>query len=226
MNRIFALRLVLDGVAAAFLLFAFSYFWQGNMAHEWVGMSFFTLLVVHNLFHRRWYAGLPRRTRQGRGIVNSALTLLLLAGMLALCVTSLLISETLFPALRLANDFTARQVHAGVAYWVLLIVAVHLGLRWSLLMALSAKYMGLDKPHTVRTILLRMIALGTAVQGVSSAMILNVPSRLFFEMQMDGFSFEAGAASFFGHCIALMSLVGSLTFYGVAAGEWLRRTVR
>jgi hypothetical protein len=217
----FALRLMLDGLAAALLIFAFSYFWLGNGAHEWAGISLFILLLVHNMFHRRWYAGLSRRTRQGRGIFNTALTLVLLAGMLALCATSLLISETLFPAIRMADDFAARQVHAGVAYWLLLIGAVHLGLRWSLLMAVTAKCLALNNTHAVRTALLRVIALGTAVQGVFSAVALHVPSRLLFQLQMDGWSFDTGAASFFGHCIAVMSLVVCLTFYGARAVDWL-----
>jgi hypothetical protein len=154
------------------------------------------------------------------------MTLVLLVGMLALCVSSLLISETLFPALRMADDFAARQLHAGMAYWLLLIVAVHLGLRWPLLMAIAVKHIGLTKPHAVRTVLLRVIALGTCVQGVFSAMALNVPGRLLFQLQMDGWTFESGAAAFFGHCIAVMGLVGCLTFYGLRTWEWLRRVAR
>lgn len=103
MSPVFLWRLVLDGTAAALMLFAFAYFWQGNLAHELAGTTMFLLLVVHNVFHRRWFATLANGPREKRGRFNIALTFVLLVGMLALLVTSPLISEALFPACALAR---------------------------------------------------------------------------------------------------------------------------
>jgi hypothetical protein len=73
MNPVFLLRLVLDFAAAGLLLFAFAYFWQGNTAHELAGISMFLLIAVHNVFHRRWFAALPKGPRERRGMFNFAL---------------------------------------------------------------------------------------------------------------------------------------------------------
>jgi hypothetical protein len=224
LNPVFLLRLVLDCIAAGLLLFAFAYFWQGNASHEWAGISVFLLLVVHNMFHRRWFAALPKQGQgERRGKFNIALTFVLLAGMLALLGTSLVISETLFANLRLDDDFTARQIHAGIAYWLLIIVAIHLGLRWPLLMGVARRLLGIVQVSAARTALLRLIAIGIAGQGACSALALNLRSRLLFQMSLDWWNFEESVAGFFGHCMAIMGLCMFLTYYTM---QWLQRRKR
>lgn len=213
MNPVFLIRLALDGVAAGLLLFAFSYYWQGNAAHEVAGVAMFMLLVVHGAFHRRWFAGLAKAPRVRRGKFNIALTLLLLTGMLALLATSLVISETVFAKLRWDEDFTVRRLHVGVAYWLLVVVAMHLGLRWPLLMATASRLIHIHQPHRVRTALLRTIALGIAVQGVVSAQALNLRAKLLFQMSLDWWDFGASVAGFFGHCMAFAGLCITVTHY-------------
>lgn len=208
MKPLFPLRLVLDGVAGGLLLFAFAYHWQGNAAHEWAGLAMLALVLVHNLFHRRWFTA-----RSPRGRLDKALNWSLLAGMLVLLVSSLLISETVFASLRLADDFTARQIHAGIAYWLLMIVAIHLGLRWQLLMALGRRLLGNPAPHAARTIALRVAAGLLAVQGAFSAGALDLCTRLAFQMSLDWWNFEESVAPFFGHCLAVMGLLIGMTYY-------------
>jgi hypothetical protein len=215
MNRIFLLRLLLDGVAAALLLFGFAYYWQGNAAHEVAGIAMFALLAAHGVFQRRWFATLATAPRVRRGKFNTALTLLLLAGMLVLLATSLVISETVFAALRWDEDFTLRRLHAGTAYWMLLVVAVHLGLRWPLLMATASRLLGITQANRARTVVLRAVALGIAVQGVSSAQALNLRSKLLFQMSLEWWDFGASVAGFFGHCVAFAGLCIAVTHYAM-----------
>nr|WP_315425823.1 DUF4405 domain-containing protein [uncultured Albidiferax sp.] len=223
MNSVFLLRLVLDGIAAGLLLFAFSYFWQGNPSHEWAGIGMFLLLILHNVFHRRWFAALAQKPRARRGKFNTALTFVVLAGMLALLGTSVVISETLFAGLRLDDDFTVRQIHAGIAYWLLVIVAIHLGLRWPLLMAVASRLFGIEEKNAIRTCILRLAAAGIAVQGVFSVLALNLPSRLLFQLSLDWWNFEESVAGFFLHCMAIAGLCMFLTYYTM---RWLQRRNR
>jgi len=50
--------------------------------------------------------------------------------MLTLVVTSIIISRSLFSFLPIANSFGVCQLYAQAAYWALVIVAVHVGMRW------------------------------------------------------------------------------------------------
>lgn len=215
LNPVFLLRLVLDCLAAGLLLFAFAYFWQGNVAHELAGAGMFMLVVVHNVFHRGWFAALTTGTRARQGKFNIALTLVLMVTMLTLLFSSLVISETLFANLRLADDFTVRQFHASIAYWLLVIVGIHLGLRWPMLMAIARKQFGIVKANATRTAALRLIAIGVAIQGMYSMIVLNLHYRLLFRMSLDWWSFEESVAGFFGHCLAIVGLFVFATHYTV-----------
>ena len=175
------------------------------------------------MFHRRWFAALSKGPRERRGKFNITLSFVLLAGMLALLTTSLVISETLFADLRLDDDLTVRQIHAGIAYWLLVIVAIHLGLRWPLLMAVARKLLGIVAATAIRTAVLRLIAIGIAIQGVRSVFALNLRSRLLFQMSLDWWNFEESVVGFFGHCMAIAGLCMFLTHYTM---QWLQRRNR
>lgn len=155
MNPIFLMRLVFDLVAAGLLLFAFSYWWLGNVAHELAGTAMFLLVIVHNVFNRRWYGTFAKTRRETRGLLNIVVTILLLVAMLALLVTSVLISNALSGIMSAYGGFTVRQIHTLAAYWVLVIVSVHLGLRWPMLMGVARKLSGIAQPNALRTLVLR-----------------------------------------------------------------------
>lgn len=159
MSPVFLTRLFLDLLAAGLLLFAFSYWWLGNVAHELAGTAMFLLVIVHNVFNRRWYGAIPKARRDVRGLFNIVVTFLLLVAMLALLVTSVLISHALSGVMSPFGGFTVRQIHTLAAYWVLVIVAVHLGLRWPMLMGVARKLARITQPSDARTLVLRMIAI-------------------------------------------------------------------
>jgi hypothetical protein len=123
------LRLMLDTVSLGLLLIGLAYYGLSNAVHEWVGTCLFLLAIVHNAFNRRWYGRITLERRQARGLINILVTLSQLAAMVALLITSILISITVVPALALDDIVTARRIHVLAAYWVLVVVSVHIGLR-------------------------------------------------------------------------------------------------
>ena len=108
-----------------------------------------------------------------------------------------------------------RQIHTLAAYWVLIIVAIHLGLRWPMLMGVARNLFGIRKPSTLRTLALRLVALAIALHGVWSCTVLSLGGKLSMQMTLDWWDFEASVAGFFGHCAAVAGLVMVATYYGV-----------
>lgn len=218
------LRLVLAFVAACLLLMSLAYYLTDNIAHELIGSTMFVLVIAHNLIHRRWYAAIPRTARQARARLNLVVTLVLLAAMLALLVTSVLISNTLFGFLSLEANFSARQVHVFAAYLVLIVVAIHLGFRWPIIMNAVRQRLRPTTPSVWRTRGLRLVALALTLQGIHSSFALDIGTRLTLEPLMDWWDFEASVAGFFLHALAVMGLYATLTYYGLA--WWQRRSVK
>lgn len=226
MSRVFALRLWLDGLAAVLLVFGLSYWWLGNVAHEIAGTVMFILLIAHNLFNRRWYGNLPKTRREPRSLFNVLVTGGLLLAMLALLVTSVLISNALAPILPPWGGFTVRQIHTVAAYWALVIVAVHLGLRWPMLMGLARTASGIRGTSVFRTWVLRAIAGLIAVYGAWSYLALGIGMKLTMQMSLDWWNFEESVAGFFIHVGAIAGLVISGTYYAMKVIEFTRGSRR
>lgn len=211
------MRLLLNAVAGSLLLAALAYDWLGNLAHELIGTTMFGLLIAHNTFNRRWYGSAARKGgRDSRGWLNIANVATLLVAMLTLLVTSIIISRTLFSFLPIDSSFGARQLHAQAAYWALVIVAVHLGLRWSMIMASMRTWLRLSAPNAGRTWILRIVAFGIAIYGIHSWMVMGTGSRLMAQMAMNFWNFEEAAMRFFLHQSAIAGLLICMSHYATA----------
>lgn len=219
MSPVFLSRLAFDFTAAGLLLFGLSYWWLGNIAHELAGTAMFLLIIVHNVFNRRWWGTIPKARREARGRFNIAVTLVLLVAMLALLVTSVLISNALSGIMSAYGGFTVRQIHTLAAYWALVIVSVHLGLRWPMIMGVARKLTGISEPNAMRALGLRAIAVLIAVHGVWSSFELAIGTKLSMQMTLDWWNFEESVLGFFIHCITIGGLYMFLTYYAV---KWIQ----
>jgi Na+/proline symporter len=215
----FLMRLAFDLVAAGLLLLGLAYWWLGNAVHELAGTGMFLLVMVHNVFNRRWYGRISKEKRHGRGLFNVGLTLLLLIAMLALLVTSVLISNTLSGFMSAYGGFTVRQIHTLAAYWVLVIVSVHLGLRWPMIIGVARNLFGISKASATRTLTLRATAIVIAIHGVWSSFELGLGTKLAMQTTLDWWNFEEAVLGFFIHCIAITGLYITLTYYGM---KWIQ----
>jgi hypothetical protein len=217
-------RLLMNLVAGNLLLAALAYDWLGNLAHELIGTVMFGLLVAHNTFNRRWYGSAVRKGgRDLRGWLNIATIAALAAVMLILLATSIVISRSLFSALPIASSFGARQLHAQAAYWALVISAVHVGIRWSMIMTLMRSWLRLRASNAGRTWILRVVALSIAAYGIHSWTVIGTGSRLLAEMTLSFWNFEAAALHFFLHQGAVAGLIICVMHYTIAFLQRLKQ---
>jgi hypothetical protein len=112
-----------------------------------------------------------------------------------------------------------RQIHTLAAYWVLVIVSVHLGLRWPMIMGMARNLFGISKANVVRTLALRASAVVIAIHGVWSSFELGLGTKLAMQVTLDWWNFEESVSGFFVHCIAIAGLYITLTYYGM---KWLQ----
>lgn len=202
-------RIGLDCIAAALLLVALAYYWLDNATHEAIGTGIFLLLIAHNIFNRAWWRNIPKGIDGAHSSIATTLNLSLLVTMLTLMVTSVMISQTVFSFLPIASSATARQLHAAVAYWALIIVAVHLGWQWRTVCASVGASLGITRPSTIRTTVLRLGGSGLAAYGgVRSWQELEIWGKLRMRMptSLGGWDFGAETGAFFVHHLAVIGL--------------------
>jgi len=210
----FLLRLVVDFTTMGLLVGALAYFAFDNATHEVIGTAMFSLLVGHNIFNRRWYRSVPKKGGP-RAAVTKVVNMSLLGAMLSLLVTSVIISQSVFSFLPLTSTFTVRQVHTMVAYLVLLVAAVHLGLHWTMIMGVVRTLLRTNAGGRIRSIGLRAIAALGAAYGLLSLFEANVGQKLLmqsnfglggFAIEPVAFALQHGAIVWLGACIGHYTL--------------------
>jgi hypothetical protein len=225
MNTFMLLRLVFDLTAAAMLLGGLAYYWLDNTAHELIGTAMFSLLVAHNIFNRRWYRTAMKPPRARARAIDVTLTLTLLIAMAVLLVSSVLISRTVFGFLALDVSYTVRQIHMLAAHWVALIVSVHIGLRWSIVMNSMRNRLRLDTTSRVRIAVLRAMAFGASMHGVQASFEMKIGAKLFLLPVLDMWDFNNSASVFFLHYVSIATLYATISHYTMQSIKRMRSAV-
>lgn len=206
-------RLLLPGAMATFLLLSLAYWWLENLPHEIFGTAMFALLAWHIVVNRRWFKNLFRGKYDGRRAFIVTLHLMLIANMAVLIVTSIVISKSLFSALPIPDSIYLREVHWFSAYWVMMIVGIHLGLHWTRVMTLSRSTLKLSPNSAIRTWTLRVATALLLGLGVWSFSVLGVWAKLIFTYSIDVWNFKTSVTPFFGHWAAVVALPAIVTHY-------------
>ena len=55
-----AVKMIVDILMTAALLFLMGYQFWGDAAHEWAGAVMFVLFILHHILNRGWYSALPK----------------------------------------------------------------------------------------------------------------------------------------------------------------------
>ncbi|WP_417260444.1 MULTISPECIES: DUF4405 domain-containing protein [Alphaproteobacteria] len=225
MNAKILSRLSMDIVAAGLFLIGLAYWWLGNAIHEFVGTAMFVLVIAHNIINRRWYRTLPKTRKEPRSLLNVVLTFVLALVMLVLLGTSIIISKTL--SFGFYDGFTVRQIHVLAGYWGLVIVAIHLGFRWQMIMGIVRNLFGVSKPGREVTFAMRLMAAGVALYGAMvSSSALDMGYRLSMTMTLDWWNFEESVIGFFVHTIAIMGFYIFATHYALVLFQTSKRNNR
>jgi hypothetical protein len=210
---VFRIRLLLDLLAIALIIACLAYWWLDNRSHELFGTALFALVIVHNVFNKHWYGGVAKRRMNLTRIVNLVTIFCLAIGMMAMLVTSLLISRDLFPFTSLSGAFAVREIHMFAGYWVLLIIAIHLGTRWTIVMNTIRSTFGLASPNTLRTLVLRIAALAIVIRGVKSSFEMAFGTKLMLTYSLDMWDFSENTLGFFIGYASIVGLYVAITHY-------------
>ncbi len=211
------LRLTLDLGATALLFTSLAYWWLDNTAHEWLGAGMFALLLIHNAIHRRWWGHARQHAHGSLSRLDFALTAALLAALIALLASSVFVSREVFAFAALRGRGTARQVHVMAAHWVVVAVALHLGVRWGMVMTALRNVFGLGAPRPLDTGVLRIAAIAMAACGARAAWDMNFGDKLLGRPVLDMWDFNESTVCFFLNWLTIVALGATLMHYVMTA---------
>lgn len=133
-------KLAVDAAMTVLLLLLMAFELVGRAAHEWIGVGMFFLFVLHHLLNRGW----TKRLFQGKytpyRVAQTGVAALVFLAMLGSFASAVFISQEVFAFLPIRQGMAlGRTVHLPCAYWGYLLLSLHLGLHWGMMVAMAGK---------------------------------------------------------------------------------------
>lgn len=199
------LKLAVDIGMTAALLLLMAYELVGQAAHEWIGIGMFVLFVIHHILNGSWIRNLLRRRYNPVSIMQTGLVLLILCAMAGLMVSGIILSRHALSFLPIKGGRSfARNLHMLSAYWGFVLMSVHLGFHWSMMMGMAKKFF--PKPSAVWKWVLRILALVIAGYGVYAFIRRDIGIYMLLRSHFVFFDYEEPLVFFYLDYIAVMGL--------------------
>ena len=196
-----------DFLMTAALLLLMSYSLIGEAAHEWIGIGMFLLFAVHLILNRKWVGSLGRGRWSAYRIVQTILVALCFLTMVGSVTSGIILSNYIFAGLRIRGwSAPARQAHLLCSYWGFLLMSLHLGLHWSMVLTTVRRFFKAKR--------LRWLGWLTAAYGVYALWKRDLPEYLFLRTHFVFFDYEEPVLFFFTDYLAIMGLFIFCGYYG------------
>jgi cytochrome b561 len=127
MNKFLAKRIVDLGLSITMILLL-SFSLTGTRFHEYLGITMLVFVVIHQILNRSFYKGLKARPKNPLRLYLTIIDLLLLLCFIILMLAGLSMSTyvpTLFHGR--IHPLIARRLHLGLAYYMMILLGLHLG---------------------------------------------------------------------------------------------------
>lgn len=157
-------RMMVDLAMTVILILLMGYSRIGETAHEILGVCMFALFILHHILNRKWIAGIFRGKYSAYRIFQTILVVLLFITMIGSAVSGVMLSRHLFSAFEFSGTSAAREIHMLCGYWNFVLMSLHLGLHWSMILGMLGKKIPIKKPAVKW--LLRILGLVIAVYGI------------------------------------------------------------
>lgn len=111
-------KMAVDMLMTAALLFLMGYQFWGETAHEWVGAGMFALFLAHHILNGGWHKNLFRGKYPPMRIFLAVIDVLTLLPMIAQMYSGIVLSRHVFAFLPIESGLAlARHLHILDPYW-------------------------------------------------------------------------------------------------------------
>lgn len=210
------LKIIADIALTAALLLLMTYELIGEAAHEWIGAAIIVLFILHHFLNRHWSRNLLKGKYTVARSLQTALVVLVLFSMLGSIFSGVILSRHVFSFISVRDWRSfARNLHMLSAYWGFVLMSLHLGFHWNMMMEMAEKI--INKPSAVCIWTLRAIGVLIAGYGIYAFVRRGIGRYMLMLDHFVFFNFDEPIVFFVVDYVAVM---GTFVFVGhyVAVG--------
>ena len=147
-------------------------------------------------------------------ILQTFVNFSVLISMLCLGYSGIVLSRHVFAALPISGPMaTARSMHMAASYWGFVLMSVHLGMHWGMIVGMFKRLLKGRKMPGAAVWGLRLAVAVIAGYGLFCFILKDIVSYLFLKNQFVFFDYEQSAISVFAEYIAMMGFWIFVSFY-------------
>jgi hypothetical protein len=196
----------------------------GQEAHEWTGAVMIALFLMHNILNIRWYKNLFKGAYTAVRIFQTIINMLVLVSVISLAISGVIMSGYVFSFLPIRGGMAfARLLHLATSYWAFVLMSMHLGLHWGMIIALFQKRLKQTPLFSFPVLILRIIALAIAGYGAWTFYKANIVSYMFLLNQFAFLDYEKSPLVVFVENTAMMGLWICAAHYAAKLLKHLKR---
>ena len=208
------IRMAADIAMTILLPILMAYSLVGEAIHEWLGIAMFLMFIVHQTLNRHWYKNLFRGSYLPIRILSTVINLLLVIIMIALSISGILMAKHTFHFIRFSSGTaSARLIHLLASYWGFVLMSLHLGLHWNMVLGMARRVIHIKEGSLWRTWLLRIAAALVAVYGAYAFLVRGFTEYMFLRTQFVFYDFGEPLPLFFKDYMAVMALFVCIGHY-------------
>lgn len=218
MNKSMRYKMIIDILMTVSLLLLMPYGLLGEAYHEWIGAGMLLLFVMHHVLNRKWIGNLRKGRYTPFRILQTVLVIVILLTMMGSMISGILLSRYVFTFVDVRGAaMPARNIHMICAYWNLVLLSVHLGLHWSMIIGMAGKRF--HHPSAVRTWSTRIAGAAIAAYGVYAFIKRAIGTYMLMRVHFVFFDYEEPLLRFLWDYLAIMGL---FVFLGHYVGKSLK----
>lgn len=204
----------IDLLMTVVLLCLMAYQITGEELHEWFGVGMLILFIAHNILNIQWYGNLFKGKYKLLRIVQTIVNFSVLISMLCLGYSGIVMSRHAFAAFSIRGPMaTARSMHMAASYWGFVLMSIHLGMHWGMIVGMFRRLLKGGKLPDASVWGLRLAAIVIAGYGLFCFIQKDIASYMFFKNQFVFFDFEQSVIFVFAEYIAMMGFWIFVSFY-------------
>lgn len=213
------IRMLTDIGMTVVLLFLMAYALVGEAAHEWLGVAMFVLLVIHHVLNINWIKSIGKGKYTAFRMVQTVLVALVLLTMLGSMISGIILSKYVFDFLSInTSQAIARTVHMLCGYWGFVLMSLHLGLHWNMIVAMAGKISIFQKKTVIW--ISRTLAFFISGYGVYAFIKRQIGDYLFSRTM---FAFFDYSESLWRFMLDYLAVMGLFVFVGYYVGVFFRK---
>lgn len=183
----------------------------------------FLLFVFHHILNRRWTQQLGKGKYGAFRIVQTVLIFLILICISGSMVSGIILSRHVFAFINIRGVSTmAGTVHMVCAYWGFVLMSLHLGLHWHMVLRSAGKFFvksGNGKIQKTGTCCIRILGAAAAAYGLYAFIRRDILSYMLLSVHFVFFDYSEPVIFYI---IDYTAIMGMLVF----AGHWLGKALQ